>query len=128
LAVARLEREDVGRLLDPAALEEHLDLLVAEPLDVEGAARGEVLQVLDALERARELARAAEAHALLARRIDLAPDRRVQRAWALGREFVILVAARLLVDDAEHLRDHVAGALNLHRIADAHPEPRDLVG
>jgi hypothetical protein len=35
--VARLQREDVGRLLDPALLEEELDLLLAEPVDIEGA-------------------------------------------------------------------------------------------
>ena len=45
------------------------------------------------------------------------------------REFVRLCAARTLVlDDAEHLRNDVAGALDLHGVADAHVEPRDLVG
>ena len=57
--VARLEREDVARLLDPALLEEQLDLLLAQPLDVERAARDEMLQVLDLLVRAGELAGAA---------------------------------------------------------------------
>ena len=51
LAVARLQREDVGGGLDQALLEEQLDLLVAEPLDVEGVARAEVLQALDRLRR-----------------------------------------------------------------------------
>ena len=74
------------RLLDPALLEEIVDLLLAQPLDVEGAARHEMLQVLGPLERAGELARAAEAHALLARRIDLAHHRRLQRARACLRE------------------------------------------
>src|SRR5262249_59918115 len=61
LGVAFLEGEDVGRLLDPALLEEQLDLLVAQALDVEGATRGEMLQVLDLLVGAGELAAAARA-------------------------------------------------------------------
>jgi hypothetical protein len=36
--VARCEREDVGGLLEPALLEEQFDLLLAEPLDIEGTA------------------------------------------------------------------------------------------
>ena len=66
LLVARLEREDVGRLLDPAVLVEQLDLLLAEAFDVEGAARDEMHQVLGALERTGELAGAMGARALLA--------------------------------------------------------------
>ncbi len=41
LRVARLQREDVGRLLDPAFLEEIIDLLLRQALDVERAARDE---------------------------------------------------------------------------------------
>src|SRR5712691_5882850 len=54
--VARFEREDVGRLLDPTLLEEQFDLLLAEPLYIEGAARDEMLEVLDLLIRTGELA------------------------------------------------------------------------
>jgi hypothetical protein len=39
LLVARLQREDVGGLLHPFLLEEQFDLLLAQALDVEGAAR-----------------------------------------------------------------------------------------
>src|SRR4051812_27964628 len=67
--VARFQREDVGRLLEPALLKEIIDLLFAEPVDVEGAARHEKLQVLGFLERTGDLAGAAKAHALLAGRI-----------------------------------------------------------
>ena len=88
-----------------------------------------MLQVLGLLERAGELARAAEAHALLARRIDLAHHRRLQRARAgLGKRVLLRALRPLLRHDAEHLRDHVAGALDRHGVADAHVEPRDLVG
>ena len=48
-----------------------------------------------------------------------------------GHVFGKLVRLRalrpLLQHDAEHLRDHVAGALDRHGVADAHIEPRDLV-
>ena len=53
----------------------------------------------------------------------------MQRTRALFREFIRLGAARPLVfDDAEHLRNDVAGALDRHRVADANVEPRDLFG
>src|SRR6185437_4528161 len=48
--VALRQREDIGRLLDPALFKKELDLLFAEPVDVEGAPRGEQFQVLDLLE------------------------------------------------------------------------------
>ena len=59
LPFARAKGEDVGRRADEALPEEELDLLVAEPLDVEGVARCEVLQTLDRLRRADEMAGAA---------------------------------------------------------------------
>src|SRR6185437_8224359 len=55
LAVARFESEDVGGLLDPAPLEEQGDLLLPQPLNIKGAPRDEMPQVLDALMGAREL-------------------------------------------------------------------------
>src|SRR5262245_38695672 len=58
LGVACLEREDLGRLPDPFLLEEQLDLLLAEAIDVEGAAGHEMLEVLDFLIGAGELAAA----------------------------------------------------------------------
>src|SRR5262249_57179377 len=57
LRIARLEGENVRRLLDPAALEKELDLLLAQPLDVEGAAGNGMLPMLDLLERAGGRAR-----------------------------------------------------------------------
>src|SRR6185295_12841609 len=89
LRIALFQREDVGRLLDPALLEEVIDLLLAESVDVERAARHEMLEVLGLLERAGEFARAAEAHALLAGRIDLAHHRRLQGARALLGKHVL---------------------------------------
>src|SRR5262249_20990823 len=123
LGVARLEREDVRRLLDPAASVKQFDLLLAEPLDVEAPPRGEMPEMLDPLIRAREFAGTAETHPLLARCVDLAHDLRLLRARARRRKPVCLRAAWFLRHDTEHLRDHVAGALNLDSVADAHIEP-----
>src|SRR5882762_4040590 len=51
LAVALLQREDIRRLPHPFLIEEVLQLLLAEPVDVEGSARHEQFQVLDLLVR-----------------------------------------------------------------------------
>src|SRR6266511_2520597 len=79
LRVARLEREDVGRLLHPASLEEQHDLLLAQPFDVEGAAGDEMFQMLDLLRRTGELAGTVRARALLAAGYGLAHHGRLQR-------------------------------------------------
>src|SRR5207245_5937861 len=120
---------NVARLLTPAPLEEQHDLLLPEPLDVERAAGDEMLQMLDLLERAGELADAARNGPLLARRRRLAHHRAVQGTWAAGGKFVRLRRFRpLLRNHAQHLRDDVTGTLDHHRIADAHAEALDLVG
>src|SRR5262249_4822130 len=121
LRIARLEREDVGRLLHPAALEKKLDLLLAQPLDVEGAPGDEMFQILAFLERACELAGATRNGALLAARGRLAHHRSMQGTWAAGGKFVRFRRSRPLLDNnTEHLRDDVAGALDGHRVVFAH--------
>ena len=122
------QREDVGRPLDPAALEEQLDLLVAQAFDVEGEARGKMLQALHHLGAADEAAGAAAHHVLLAgARIDLA-HRMAAAHRADLREYVGLRTRRpLLQHDAEHLRDDIAGALDAHGVADPHVLAGDLV-
>ena len=71
--VAGLKSEDVGRRLDQSVVVESFDVLLAEPLDVEGIARHEMLQALDPLRRADQSAGAAPDGILLAGiRIDLA--------------------------------------------------------
>src|SRR5262245_63134166 len=90
LRVFLLELENVGRLLDPALLEEQRDLLLAQPLDVEGAAGDEMLQMLDLLVRAGELAGAARDHPLPAGRRGVPHDRSMQRARAAARKLVRL--------------------------------------
>ena len=76
-------------------------------------------QVLDLLEGTGELAGAAGASALLAGRGFLAHHVGMQRARAFLRKVKFLGALRPLVDhDIDHLRDHVAGALDDDGVAD----------
>src|SRR5215470_4790039 len=86
LRIALGQREDVRGLLHPAFIEEVLKLLLAEAVDVEGAARHEQFQMLDLLVRTGELAAAAEARSLLARRRLLAHHVGAQRARTLPGE------------------------------------------
>ena len=119
LAVARRQREDIGRLLHPSLLEEEFDLLLAEAVDVEGAARGEQFQVLDLLVGTGELAGAAGASALLAGGGLLAHHVGVQRARTFLRKMKGLRVLRPLVDHhVHHLRNDVAGALDDDGVAD----------
>src|SRR6266567_3143524 len=120
LAVARFERENVGRLLDPALLEEQRDLLLAQALDIECAPRDEMNEVLDPLIRAGELAAAAGARALRAGRGLLAHHVGVERARAFFRKTIGLgVLGPLVEDDVHDLGDDVAGTLDDNGIADA---------
>src|SRR5580692_4762349 len=85
-------------------------------------------EVLDRLKGTGELAGATGTRALGAAGDDLAHHVGVQRARAYSRKLIRLGAARALVeDDAEHLRNDVAGALDGHRVADADIEPLDLL-
>src|ERR1700731_2478706 len=119
LEVALWQREDIGRLLHPSLLEEECDLLLAEPFDVERAAGGEQLQMLDLLIGAGELTGAAGARALLAGRGLLAHDVGVQRARTFLRKVIRFCFLWPLVDhDIDDLGNDVAGALNDHRVAD----------
>ena len=53
----------------------------------------------------------------------------LERTGALRGEVELLGLLRpLLRHVAQHLRDHVAGALHDHHVADAHVQPLDLVG
>ena len=126
--VAGLKSEDVGRRLDQSVVVESLDMLLAEPLDVEGVARHEMLQALDPLRRADQSAGAAPDGILLAGiRVDLA--RGVAAAgWAdIGKSESLRALRPLFWNPSENLRDDVAGALHDHGIADADILARDLV-
>ncbi len=109
-----------GRL-DQAVAPERLDLLRAQPLDVEGVAADEVLEALDRLGRADQAAGAA-------------PDRLALRLFGVGaalrtgrREPILGAVGRTLLQDHPHdLRDDVAGALDHHGVADADVLAPDL--
>ena len=122
LGAPAVQAEDVGRRLDQVVLIERLDVLVAEPFDVEGAARDEMAQPLHRLGRADEAAGAAPHDlAFLAHGVGAA-DR------ALVGELVLRAATLAVgIHHADDLRDHVAGALHDHLVADAHVLARDLV-
>ena len=83
LFVALLQREDIRRLLDPFVLVEQLDLLLAQPVDIEGAAGDEMLEVLNRLVGTGELAGAVRARPLLAPGNDLADHLGLERTRAL---------------------------------------------
>ena len=99
---------------------EGIDLLVAEPLDVEGVPRGEVLELLDHLRRADQPAGAA-AHRV--RPAGLGVDV-AHRMAAAGRADVGEDEGRRILRpprevDVDDLRDDVAGALHGDEVADA---------
>src|SRR5690606_37044010 len=95
-AVALGKREDIGRAFhrQVGIVEEEFDLLLAQPLDVEGPARNEMTQMLNALERTGELAGAAPYDALRTACRALADDRRLQFARTDGGEFKSLGVRR----------------------------------
>ena len=88
-----------------------------------------MLEMLDGLIGAGEFTGAAGDCALVAGCGLIAHYFGAKRARAMFRKVVNFGAARAFVqNDAEHLRNDVAGALNFHTIADAYIEPRDFIG
>src|SRR3546814_194579 len=109
------------RARDEAIAEEGLDVLTAEPLDVEGVARDEMAQALVALRLADEATGAAAHHfAFFALRL-AAADRAVVR-----EDIGLAVLRPLLLYDLDHLGNDVAGALNDDVVALADVLARDL--
>ena len=124
---ALLQGEDVGGRLDETFLVEKFDLLVAEPLDIHGETRAEMLEPLDSLRRADETAGAAAHHVFFSLVVHLAHRRRAAGGTGV-RELVGVRAMRPLVEqDFHHLRDHVARALDHDGVADANILARNLV-
>ena len=116
----RLQAEDVGGAFEPAKREKLVDGLLAQPLDVERGAGDEVLEPLGALRRANQPAGAAHIDlAFFGHRLAAAFGAVIRKS--IGR--ALLFPGQVL----DHLRDHVAGALDHHPVAGAHPQPRDLV-
>ena len=127
--VADLEREDIRRLPDQPVVKESGELLVAQTLDVEGAAGDEVLEVLDLLKGTGELPAASPHDRLRAGGGCFLGHRGLQHTGTDGREVVRRgVCGTLLQHHADDLGDHVARALDDHRVADAHVLAGDLLG
>ena len=122
IAVLRLNVEDVRRALHAAFGPERLDLLGAEALDIEGVPGDEMAQPLQRLGRADQTAGAA------AHRFALLPHRVAAALRADGGRNEGLAPGRPpLFDYPDHLRDHVAGALDDDRIAGADVLAGDLI-
>src|SRR3546814_12971352 len=118
----RDEAEDIAGGGDQAIVEEGLDVLTAEPLDVEGVARDEMAQALVALRLADEATGAAAHHfAFFALRL-AAADRAVVRD-----DIGLAVLRPLLLYHLDHLGNDVAGALNDAVVALAAVLAPDLV-
>ena len=118
-----LEIEQIRRCAHPVAVHQLLDELVAEPLDVERAARGEMLDLLLALRRDRSGRRCS------ARRPDRprAPPAIRTPDSAVGSATGSRACDAALGQHPHHLRNDVAGAANHHRIADAHVLARQFI-
>ena len=116
--IALAQRENIGRLLDPPLLVEKGDLLFAETVDIESAARYEVFKVAERLIWAGEFSGAAGTRSLRAARNGLAHNVRMQRARTLRGEFIRLgVTQPLFQDHVKNLRNNIAGALDGNGIA-----------
>ena len=126
--VALGQREDVGRRGEQTLVENSLNDLLANALDVEGAARHEVAQALDPLGRADEAAGAAPDRIELAGLlIELAHRMAATDRTDFGEDEGPGAFRPELRKDAQDLRDDVAGALDHHRVADADVLAGDLV-
>jgi hypothetical protein len=117
-----LQVKDVGRGFQQAALIEQLHVLVAHALDIEGIARHEMAQPFLHLRGADQPAGTA-ATASPSSRTALLP----QIGQTSGKTYSRDVGRPLLQHDADHLGDHVAGALDDDRVADADILAADLV-
>ena len=115
------QRVEVGEVADPPSVHELLDHGFAEMLDVHRPARAVVHErFLEA--RGTGRVRAPDHHLALRARGRRPADRapiREDEWFRVGRP--------LLRDDADDVRDDVAGALDDHGVALAHVEPLDLV-
>ena len=126
---ARSQRENSAGFFTQSLLVEQLDLLLAETVDIEGAAGDEVLEMLHRLVRAGELAGAAPDRALFAGRRRLAHHLGMQRTRAFFRETDIFLHHAALSGTTPRTCGMTSPARWMrHRIADAHVEPLDLVG
>src|SRR4051812_8314130 len=114
------QAKDVGGRMQPSDIDELGDRFFAQAFDVERTARNEMAQPLEPLRRADQAAGAAD--------VDLAflRDGFAAAQLAVGGKLKRL-AGFVAGEVFDHLRDHVAGALDAHPVAYAQAEPGDLV-
>ena len=120
LRITRGERENVIGLGDQAFGIELIDLLFAQAFDVEGQTRDEMLEPLFHLRLRKSDRRCSGARHRHGRFSDRFRERRPSRRQDIYPETYRAANSRpLLQNDADDLRDDVAGALQSHRVADA---------
>jgi len=121
------ETEDVRRFFQKTLLMQRFNIRSTKTFNVESEARHEMAQPLHRLCGADEPASAAPVDVFLAGLLVHFAHRVTAADGAFVREGKWLCAARpLLQNDAHDLRDHVAGALHHHGVADAHVLAFDL--
>ncbi|MNZ54724.1 hypothetical protein D3C78_726350 [compost metagenome] len=125
---------EVGRRLDQPHVHQLLDDLVAQAVDVHGAPRDEVDDRLLELRLAAQAADAAIDRTLAERGLALAAldqlgtlDVRAAYRARLRNRHGPRIGRTALEHHLHHLRNHVAGAADDHRIADHQPQARHLV-
>ena len=109
-------------VLHPVALHQLIDELVAEPLNIERAARGEVLDLLLALRRAAPAAGAARDGL-----IGFTHHRRAAHRTALRQLDERRARDPPLRQHPHHLGNHVPGAADHHGVARPHVLARHLI-
>ena len=118
--IARFQREDILRALDGAVRIQFFDALFAEPFDIEGVARDEMLEALARLCRTDQAASAATHRIFLAgARIHLAHSVASASRTNGRKDIGHRIGRSLFQHHVEHFGNHVAGALNDDRVADA---------
>src|SRR6202142_624758 len=106
LAIADLQREDIGRRADQAVGKKELDQFFAQALDIERVARREMLEAFDRLRRTDEGAGAAAPDVLFPRLlVDLAQSRGAADRAGFGEDIGLRIRRSFVEHDREHLRD-----------------------
>src|SRR5262245_59265557 len=114
--------------MDQAVFVERLDVLLTQPLNVEGIARDEMLEPLHPLRRADQPAGAAAGRVLLAGiGIDLPRSMAAAGRADGGKDESFRALRPPCLNHAENLRDDVAGALHDPSVADPDVLPRYLI-
>ena len=120
ILAALAKPEDISRALKPAKLKELRDGLGAKAVDIKRLAANKVLKALGALRWANKPAGAAHINfAFLCHSLAAAFGTSIREDKGLA----FFVAGKVL----NHLRDHIARALDHHAVSRAHTQPLDLI-